>query len=323
MNCRHCYSSGFRNKTNELSREEIRKIIENLNEIGIFEIFFDGGESLLRGDFIDICNYASDVGISASFSTNGFLMTNDIAKKLKKAGLKKIQVSIDGANPATHDSFRRTEGAFKRAVSCVDLLIKNEIDIVVACTITKNNYCELNHLVNLCIDWGVSDLVFTRLIHAGNAKMNADLFLNKRQLEKIYLDIIHKKIDEKKIITIRVHHNPLLVPLIKQMDIDKKMKRQLTQEATCAIGKWMCWITSTGDVTPCPAINLPLGNIRDTSLEEIWRGNEILSQLRNCKQFMENDCIKCKHFISCNGGCHADAYGTQNNLFAKDPMCIL
>jgi radical SAM protein with 4Fe4S-binding SPASM domain len=323
MHCTHCYSAGLRTIEEELSNEEIITIINSLNEIKVFELFFDGGESLLRPDFISICNHATNIGMSVSFSTNGLLMTKNVADKLKKAGIKRVQVSLDGATSFSHDAFRKTPRSFDKAISCIKTLVETEIYVTVACMISKYNCREFDKLIDLCINLGVQELILIRPIHSGNAKINNTLFLDKALLNKIYLDMIHKKIKLKDLLTIRINHNPLIIPLVEKLKINSKIKAHLIQDAVCSAGKTMCWISSTGDVTPCPLVHLKLGNIRETSFEEIWRKNKILIQLRNGKQSILRDCVKCKYLALCNGGCHADAYGTQNNLFAKDPICVL
>lgn len=323
MNCLHCYSAGFRDIGNELTYEEVTKIINELADLKIFEIFFDGGESLLQNDFVKICNYVSDIGMNFSFSTNGLLITKNIIDELINADISRIQISLDGAIPSSHDTFRRMSGSFEKAIYSIEILQKRKIYIVVACTISKYNYQELNKLINLCINLGVKELVFIRPIHTGNAKINDSFFLDNKLLNSIYIDLIYKKIHLKDQLKISIAHNPLIIPLVEKLDISSKIKSDLIQEATCSAGKTMCWINSNGDVTPCPLIHLKLGNIREKSFEEIWSGHKILNDLRNIKQVINEDCLSCKFFDLCSGGCHAEAYATSNNLFAKDPMCEL
>lgn len=323
MNCLHCCSAENRNTENELPKDEIFHILKDLDRLGIFEIFFDGGESLLREDFLEICKFSSDIGISISFSTNGYFFTNDLIKKVKNADVKKIQVSLDSPSSETHDFFRNTPGSFDKSIECIKNLIKNDIKTIVACTISKYNYLETKEIINLCLQLGVTDLIFTRPIHVGNAILNTEIFIDKATQNQIYLDLISEKIKLQQQLNIKLLHNPILIPQIQKLKIPPNIRHELIQSLSCSAGQQMCWITSTGNVTPCPALPLKLGNIRETSFEEIWKKNEVFNQLRHCKQFLETDCIKCKYVDLCQGGCHADSYGVHNNLFAKDPMCIL
>jgi radical SAM protein with 4Fe4S-binding SPASM domain len=323
MICRHCSSVAERDAKNELSKSEIFEIIKKLENYGVFELFFDGGESLLRSDLVEICKFSSDIGITVSFSTNGYFFTDNLIKKVKSANIKKIQVSLDSASPETHDFFRNTPGSYDKTIECIKNLIKHKIKTIVACTISKYNYLEIKQIINLCLQLGVNDLIFTRPIHVGNAIFNNEIFIDKETQNQIYLDLISEKIKLQQQLNIKLLHNPILIPQIQKLKIPPNIKRELIQSLSCSAGQQMCWITSTGDVTPCPAIPLKLGNIRETSFEEIWKKNEVFNQLRHCKQFLETDCIKCKYVDLCEGGCHADSYGVHNNLFAKDPMCIL
>lgn len=323
LSCLHCSSIGYRHIRGELSTQEVFRVIDQLNILGVFELFFDGGENLLRADFLDICRYASDSGIDVSFSTNGLLVDEPTAKSLKKIGVKYIQISLDGAKPGTHDFFRGKNGAYSKALDCIKLLKENDIDIIVACTISRHNRAELDEVIQLCIQQGIKKLIFTRPIHVGNANINCDLFLDKTELESIYLRLLQKKIGVADKLHINFTHNPVLIPLVKKMKMSSNIKNELIKSLSCAAGKRMCWVTSTGDITPCPVIPMTLDNIRDTPFDKIWKENEVFNKLRNCKQYINQDCARCRQFSLCEGGCHADAYGVENNLFAKDPMCMM
>jgi radical SAM protein with 4Fe4S-binding SPASM domain len=321
LNCIHCSSVNYRNVGNELSTPEIFKIIDELNTLGVFKLFFDGGENLLRADFFDICEYASGSGIDVSLSTNGMLMDESKAERLKKIGVRDVQISLDGATPETHDSFRGKKGSFSNAINCINILNKNKINTTVACTISRYNNVEVDEMIQLCISHGIKNLIFSRLIHAGNAIKNSNIFLNRDELNSIFLHLLQKKIEIADKLNLIFIHNPVLIPYVKKMKFNSKIKKELIQSLSCGAGKRICWITSTGDLTPCPVIPITLGNIRKTPFEKIWKENEVLNQLRNCTQYINQDCARCRSFALCEGGCHADAYGVTNNLFLKDPMC--
>ena len=106
LECRHCYIESSPAATSrELSTDEARALIDDLAALGAPVVLFSGGEPLLRDDVYDLAAYASARGLRPSLSTNGTLITPEVAARLKDAGFAYVGVSLDGAE-ATHDYFR-------------------------------------------------------------------------------------------------------------------------------------------------------------------------------------------------------------------------
>jgi len=127
----------------ELTREEIFRILEEITEVGHPVIILTGGEPLLREDLIDIAKRANELGLKPVLATNGTLLTEELALELKKAGIARVSISLDGADAKAHDSFRKMPGAFEGALRGIEVLKKVGLPFQINTTITAVNAEEL------------------------------------------------------------------------------------------------------------------------------------------------------------------------------------
>ena len=139
LKCIHCYSnSADIEYPDELTTEEGKKLIDDLAQFGSPVIFFSGGEPLLRKDLLELAQYATDKGMRAVISTNGTLITKEIAAKLQKVGLSYVGVSLDGLEK-THDRFRGKKGAFAAAIEGIRNCRDAGIKVGIRFTVNKHN----------------------------------------------------------------------------------------------------------------------------------------------------------------------------------------
>jgi MoaA/NifB/PqqE/SkfB family radical SAM enzyme len=116
LKCIHCYSSSDNiDYPDELTTQEGKELIADLAKFGSPVILFSGGEPFLRQDLLELAQHAVDKGMRAVISTNGTLITKELAAKLQKIGLSYVGVSLDGLEK-THDRFRGHKGAFDEAM---------------------------------------------------------------------------------------------------------------------------------------------------------------------------------------------------------------
>ncbi|HEC93061.1 MAG TPA: radical SAM protein, partial [Candidatus Atribacteria bacterium] len=158
LNCRHCYSRDRYEK--ELDTEEVLKIIDKLSMANVPFIIFSGGEPLLREDLFTILSYATSKGTYVGVATNGTLLDEDVARELKKSGVKMIQISIDSSFPEKHDHFRGKKNVFTKASSAIRISKKMGFLTVVSTTVNRMNYHEIKEIVllskNLGADWFIA-----------------------------------------------------------------------------------------------------------------------------------------------------------------------
>jgi MoaA/NifB/PqqE/SkfB family radical SAM enzyme len=117
LRCKHCYAQALSKKTSdELTTREGKILLDDLSSYGAPVILFSGGEPLMRPDLPELAEYAVAKGMRAVISTNGTLITRELAKTLKTIGLSYVGISLDGL-AVVNDHFRGVSGAFDQALT--------------------------------------------------------------------------------------------------------------------------------------------------------------------------------------------------------------
>ncbi|MCK5164969.1 MAG: radical SAM protein, partial [Desulfobacula sp.] len=153
--CKHCRAVAEDHPyDNELDTNASFRLLEQIKEVGDPIIILTGGEPLLRDDIFDIAAFGSKLGLRMVMAPNGTLITRDIAEKMKKSGIKRISVSLDGSTPETHDTFRGLENAFKNSIRGIKIAKQAGIEFQINTTITKTNLDQIPKILELAENLG-------------------------------------------------------------------------------------------------------------------------------------------------------------------------
>jgi len=319
LRCIHCYQNE-RFVKQELTFAQSKKIIDEiLKALKIWKrrgrINFTGGEPLIKEKLLfRLIKYVKqkDPKISIGILTNGTLLTNSMVKKLKKAGVAFVQVSLDGATEKVNDSIRGP-GSFNKAIEGIKRLVKAKFTTAIMFTLHKKNMGEIPRLIDLAIDLGVTRLGVERVVPTGRGKSLEKEMLTPEELHQIFLYLAKRRQEIKKkgqkldIWTYR----PLWCLLRKEIK-DSQIG------GGCSAGLNGLTIMPNGDVMPCRRLNLVIGNLLKDNLFELWYSSPILWDLRERTKIIK--CGKCPHLPNC-GGCRAVAYAVTGNYLEKDPQC--
>lgn len=195
MFCKHCYNnSGIKNAVPDAMTPEkwinfSKYIVEHG---GIYECLLSGGEPLLLGkDIFKIMDIFHDDGTCFTLISNGYLITEEVAKSLKKYNYHRFQVSIDGANAEYHDSFRQKKGSWEKAVDAALAIVRNEIPLKIAHCVTPYNLHDIDDMCGLAYSLGASAITVGELCLSGRVGQNQDLLLSDNQRE-----ILKQKVSE-------------------------------------------------------------------------------------------------------------------------------
>ena len=121
--CRHCRAEAHPEPyPGELSTAEAKALIDTFPEVGSPIIIFTGGEPTMRGDVYELASYARNKGLRCVMSPNGTRITPEVARKIRDAGFQRCSISIDEADAARHDEFRRMKGAFEASMRGIENL---------------------------------------------------------------------------------------------------------------------------------------------------------------------------------------------------------
>src|SRR5574341_1028662 len=151
LRCGHCYldtNALTKQSTSELSTQEGFRLIDQMAELNPnLLLILTGGEPLLRRDIYDLALYASQKGMMVVLGTNGNLIDDDIAKKLKASGVTGIGISLDSIVPERHDKFRGISGAWDDTLNGIEACQRQGIEFQIQTTVTRENFSEIPNII--------------------------------------------------------------------------------------------------------------------------------------------------------------------------------
>jgi radical SAM protein with 4Fe4S-binding SPASM domain len=336
LRCSHCYQdSDSREMPNELTTEEAKRVIDQFEEAGVVAIAFSGGEPLMRRDFFELAGYASKKGFYVTLASNGTLITRDVARKIKKAGVEYAEISLDGFEK-THDRFRGIPGMWRKACRGIRNCVEEGLDTCVAVTVTKWNLKEIPELIDFVEkDLKARKIMFFNFIPTRRGKEIAKQDITPQEREELLKFLYSKLIDKKCRLSVfstapqysRVAKEYAEGPTVATHFTNRQAIKLLSGRTRtlaefiggCGCGRLYAALEPNGDVFPCVFLPLKIGNIREEGLRDMWDNSKVLKRLRDRDGL--KGCGKCEHRFIC-GGCRARAYGYFGDLQGPDPGCI-
>ncbi len=325
LRCRHCYQAGRTNE--ELPLPEVREVIDEIAEMfaaweencGVtlvpsFNI--TGGEPLLRNDIFDIIEEIGRRGFAMFFLTNGSLVDGRTATMLAEAGVKGVQVSIEGTED-TNDAIRG-QGSFAAALAGVGHLLAAGLPVTLNITVSRLNVGDLPAMVELAAALGVPRLGVARFVPAGRGAAMVGEMLSRKEIRELYEWLMAITVPDLDIVT----GDPLATQLLPT---NTASAGQMPCGG-CAAGVSGLTLMADGTIVPCRRLEIPLGNVRTHSLREVWATSEVLAGLRDQHNY-EGACGSCSRWSSCRG-CRAVAWAFSraeggSSFLAEDPQCFL
>ena len=318
--CKHCYVNTDRSKeyANEISTDKIFNLIDQLSELGVMNLFLNGGEPLIHRDILKIYEYATKKGFRISMSTNGYNVDDELLNNISKFKPQLFQVSIDGIED-THDKIRNTSGVFKAAYDtlkrAINIFNGTDTNVVMASTLMKDNINEIEQLYKLAYELGVNTYAVIPLMYTGKATNDMDVSLEEKyNLFNRLSDLYAKKYSSTELSLIVP---PALVP-------SNLRKGKYGNGYLCTFPH-MLGIDSDGKIAVCEGLldisDMIIGNAKENSISELWNNNLVEKILRESSGELEGVCSKCNYLESCHGGCRANSYYKYGNFYSSDPMC--
>ena len=322
--CKHCRAEAHPDPyPGELSTEEAKALIDTFPQVGKPIIIFTGGDPMMRPDVYELVAYAHAKGLPCAFSPNGTLLTPETARKLKDAGVDRCSISIDGADAASHDSFRGVPGAFEASMRGIGYLKEVGLPFQINTTVTRNNLESFKQIFELCERIGAVAWHICLLVPMGRAAGLADQVITAQEYE----DVLHWFYDFRK--TTSMHLKATCAPHYYRIMRQRAHEEGLpvtpenfgmdAMTRGCLGGTGFCFISHVGQVQPCGYLELDCGNVRTTPFPEIWRKSEYFRQFRT-QDCYKGKCGVCEYHKVC-GGCRARAWSMDNDHMGPEPLC--
>jgi radical SAM protein with 4Fe4S-binding SPASM domain len=313
--CVHCYSeSGPRGRTEKLPLSSVRDLMEELGRCGTEFLSIGGGEPLMYRELPHVVSSARAAGLEVEVTTNGSLAVPSRIARLQEAGLRFVQLSLDGATAETFESIRKG-GKFTQVVENAEHLA-DAFTLTVSAVAVRENLSEIPALIDLAKKIGAAYFRVIPLMPSGRGRTaSAPSAAQMRALHELVRE------RQRAESTIVVQFNENLVDPRR-----KNIPWMPEAHYGCPAGRTTCGIDADGNVYPCSFMQdarLIAGNVRDSTLAEIWRHSDVLRAVREVSQ-LEEPCGTCTFLRTCRGGCRASAVlSSGGNLNASDPLCSL
>jgi radical SAM protein len=338
--CLHCRASAVNEPLpGELTTKEGFELID---QVASFDtptptVIFTGGDLLKRKDIFEILTYASKSGVKFAVSpaVSENLNINTLGM-IKETGASAISISLDGATPITHDSIRRREGSFRMTLDAISNTLKLGLNVQVNTAVMKRNFEELPDIFALIKGLGVKAWELFFLVRVGRGSGVEDLDPDQYESACNFL------YDASKYgVLVRCVEAPFIrrVLRLRMKFIDYwndeayvRMRSRLTEllggpqlHSSLSLtgtldGDGVVFVAYDGTVNPGGLLPIPLGDVRNDRLVDIYRRDKLLTDIRARR--LRGVCGTCEFSTVC-GGSRARAYSYFGDPLASDPACIM
>ena len=288
MRCVHCSVDAGESFNSELSLEYWKDIFDQLENSRLIKVIITGGEPTLFPGFLELIDYIKDKKIYKCLLTNGISLTESTVCLLKKADIV-LGISIDGADDKTHDSFRRTAGAFKKVMGSFDKLNRYSVKFDILSVIHQKNFHQIEGLFQIARKYQAIGLILNVIESVGRGKK-----AKKWMLSHDEMDHARKEFYRLQPLFPEIHSSFKEPQQYLGKDSADNCNIEKNECISCRGGNSYMAIDTDGTVYPCPygvfIGKMPIGNSRLQALSEIWnsenwhmfRGGTTIDQLKAC-----------------------------------------
>jgi len=168
LRCIHCRASATElSSPSDLTTAIALGIVDQIAAAANPILVLSGGEPLYRSDIFQLARYGTDRGLRVALATNGTLVTREVARMIVDSGVRRVSISLDGADSLTHDTFRGIPGAFDAAVQGLRNLKALGMSVQINMTIARHNARQLPQVLELARRLGADALHTFLLVPVG------------------------------------------------------------------------------------------------------------------------------------------------------------
>jgi len=336
LKCRHCYmSSDAKKYQNELTTAEAKQFIDDLADFNVPVLLFSGGEPLIRPDFFELADYAAKKGVRPTLSTNGTLITPEVARKIKDIGVGYVGISLDGLREV-NDKFRGKAGAFEAAMNGIKNCVAVDQRVGLRFTINHHNIQELENIFDFIEEENINRVCFYHLVYSGRGNQMMDEDVTAEESRRAMDIIIRRTRDfeerglKKEILTVDNHCDGVYMYLKALQEgkdeLAQQIKKYISMNGGNRSGMAFAEVDPLGYVHPDQFTqHHTFGNVRERKFGDIWQDttNPIMAGLKDRKPLLKGRCSKCKFLDNCNGNFRTRAEARTGDFWESDPSCYL
>lgn len=344
--CRHCRASAQPDRNpGELSTDEATELMRQIASFGrpapLFVI--TGGDPFQRPDLVELVRRGTALGLPVAVSPSGTpTLTRQALVDLHQAGARAVSLSLDGSTAATHDAFRQVDGVYDLTLAAWQAAREIGLRVQVNTTVTRHDLDDLPAIARLVHDLGAMTWSAFLLVPTGRG--GALHALTAGEVE----DVLNWLYDLGSVLptkTTEAHHfrrvvvqrqvleahgddhvavlglGPLYAALRERTAALGLLQGERARRPPMDVnaGRGFVFISHLGTVHPSGFLPLAAGDVRQTSLPEIYRHAPLFTALRDPSR-LAGRCGACE-FGSVCGGSRSRAYGVTGDAFAEEPWC--
>lgn len=335
LRCVHCYAgSAEPSAENELTTDEWLRVLDDLADFGSPVVLFSGGEPMLHPGIVRLARHAVQNGMRAVISSNGTLLSEELADELASVGLSYIGISLDGARDI-HDRFRRVEHSFDRAIEGLRKARDAGIKTGLRFTMTKRNIADIPRVMEIMDEENIPRICFYHLVYTGRGETLVEEALSLDKTREVVDSIIdltadrHQNGRKIEVLTVDNHCDGpyLYLRMLQENPVRaQEVLKLLKLNGGNSSGVGVSAVSWDGSVYADQfSRNHTLGNVLERPFGEIWTdtSNEFLMKLKNKKEHVTGRCSRCRFLDICGGNFRARAEAVTGDQWAPDPACYL
>lgn len=320
LTCSHCRAEAMIDPApEELSYEEG---VNFLDELASFDktpiLVFTGGDPLMRDDIFDLVEESADRGIRTAFTpAPSDSLDEEIIKKLKGKGVRRMALSLDGSDPETHDAIRG-EGSYEAVMEAGRISEEIDLPIQINTMVTKETVDDLPEIADKVEELGAVMWALFFLVEVGRGKYLESVTEDKAENVMKFLYEEDKKRQYMVKTTEACHYRRVVMQQSGGIGEDSS-EDKIGRSFGVSDGNGIVFVSRKGEIFPSGFLPVKTGNVREDDLLEVYRDHEVFRDLRD-KSKLKGDCGICEYNKIC-GGSRARAYAATNDYLAADPLC--
>jgi len=354
LRCVHCRCIDVIDErpSRELSTARALDLVDQLAALSPRPLLvLSGGEPLLRHDIHTVAAHATAAGLAVALATNATLVHRDTAARIAKDGIRRVSVSLDGADAETHDAFRSVPGSFTAALAGIAALRAAGVPLQINTTVSRHNIDQLDRMLVLSRELGAMALHLFLLVPVGcGMEIAEDEQISAGEYERVLL-WLYKAREGAPDLQLRATCAPHFHRVEHQMKEEAGTAHEgapaaasgrpahaaIAAEAAgpggtphgagamhastrgCLAGTGVCFVSHTGKVYGCGYLPVEAGDLAEQSLTDIWEASPLFAELRAFDK-LHGKCHGCDYVSVC-GGCRARAYGMTGDYLGEEPLC--
>ena len=280
--CVHCYLD--HDDHGEMTTVEIKHLLEEMAEAGVFILTLSGGEIFLRKDFFEILECARALTFCIKLKTNAVLIRETQAARLRELGVQSVQISIYSHRPEVHDAITKVKGSLRRSIQAIRFLKSQGLKVIMANVLMTENMQDYRGVRALAEELGAEytlDPTITPKMDGDRAIL--DLNAGESALQNLFRDELFVGNAEE-----------FCAPPPSSSPSDETLA-----SLPCSAGHTACYVSPYGEFYPCVQFPLSCGNVRQQRFIDIWRNSEQLKEVRSIRLRDLSGCSACTHGSTC------------------------